>query len=87
MCVWLANLQSKIQKPFLELVGQPRARSEATNEERKLFPNRQKQSLISVKYTNRTDGKLFTEIISDSDHGGLDGGFETLRNFRTVCVR
>jgi len=37
--VWLANLQSDIQKLFLELVVQPRARSEATDEERKLLPD------------------------------------------------
>jgi len=42
MCVRLANLQPEIQELFLELVGQPRARSEATNEERKLLPDRQK---------------------------------------------
>ena len=41
MCVGLANLQPETQKLFVELVGQPRTRSEATNEERKLLPDHQ----------------------------------------------
>ena len=86
MCVRLADLQSEIQKPFLELFGQPRTHTKTTNEKRELFPDRQRQSLISREYTNRTDWKLFAEVIPNSDHGGLNRGFKTLRNFRAVCA-
>ena len=41
MCVGLANLQPETQKLFVELVGQPWARGEAANEERKLLPDHQ----------------------------------------------
>ena len=89
MFVRLTNFQSEVQKPFLELVGQPWAPSKTTDEKCELLLDgqRQRQSLISPKYTNRTDRKLFAEVIPDSDHGGLNGGFKKLGNQRAVCVR
>jgi len=42
ICVRLVNLHPNLQKPFLELFGQPLARSEAANEERELFQDRER---------------------------------------------
>ena len=38
MRVWLAKLQPKTQQPFLQLLGQPRARAKPANEKCELSP-------------------------------------------------
>ena len=85
--VWLTNLQPNIQKSFLELFGQPLARSEAANEERDLFQDRQRQGLINLKHSNRVGGGAFAKVALNGVHGRLDGGFEEFRNLRALYVR
>ena len=63
MRVWLADLQPHTQEPSLELLGQPRARSEATDEECNLFPEDQEQNLTISRCTNRTGSKVLTEVV------------------------
>jgi hypothetical protein len=87
MYVWLANLQPDAQKSFLELIGQPRAGSKATDEKCELFPEDQELSLRSSKYMDRIFGKALAEVILDGVNGGLDGRLEEPRNFRAVCVK
>ena len=87
MCVWLADLQPHTRKSSFELFRQPWTRGEATNEERKLFPEDSEQNLASSRCTNRTGGKALTEVIPDRIHSGFNRGLEEPRNLRAVRVK
>ena len=75
-------MKPKIHKPFSELFGQPRARGKAANEKRKLVMINQQPCSKMSEYTDCVDGKALLRVISDSLHGGLNRGFEELRNLR-----
>ena len=87
MCVWLADLQPHTRKSSLELLGQPRARGEATNEECELFLCGQGQILTSSGCTDRTGGKALTEVVPNGVHDGFNRGFEESGNLCSMCMK
>ena len=84
MLVWLAKLKLKVQKPLLELFGQPRTCGEAANEKHELLMINQERCPRILKYSNRVDEKASPEVTPDGVHRGLNRGLEVPRNLCAV---
>ena len=78
--VRLGKPKTKVQKPLLELFGQPRTCGKATNEKCELLVINQERCSRIPGYTDRVDGKVLLEVIPDRIHGRLNRGFEERRN-------
>jgi len=59
----------EIQKPLLELLGQPRACGKPANEKCKLLMINQRGYSRMSEYTDRLGGKMLPEVVPDTVHG------------------
>jgi len=85
MRVWPEKSKPKIQKPLLELLGQPRTCGKPPNKKCELLVIDQEPCSRVPEHTDRSSGEASPEIVPDAVHDGLNRGFEELRNLCTVC--